>query len=173
MKTVGWLKRKDVRFILRFAILFILLNGWYALASPLYGPWIQSNMIVSVVTVIINTITPNILLIVKDNFIKISGSEDLIVGYGCDGVGVLIMMLCAMLALPGIKFLTRCGGVIFGIGALYFSNLLRITTLVYTAKYAPTAFDFIHVYVGQFIMIVIAIVIFVYWVTFVYKKKEV
>lgn len=94
------------------------------------------------------------------------------VGYECSGLEVVLMFSVAVLAYPGtwkVKSISIISGIVF----LQALNFLRILGLAYSAIHYKSAFETLHIYVAQGIMIAAALFIFIIYLNFSGREKEV
>lgn len=161
---------------LRFLMLFL---GSYLVANILYGIFIESYkpspdpLTISVsnqtssllalfgddVNTVINTEAPNI-LIVKD------GKTILRVFEGCNGINVMIVFGCFLLAFGGRPIAV---GLYFLMGCLvlHLANLARVLLLFYTAIHRPLFFYYFHKY---FFTAALYAVVFALWLVWIRIK---
>lgn len=84
------------------------------------------------------------------------------VGTGCDGLVPIMIFLSAILAYPsGIR--AKLIGMSLGILSLYALNIVRIVSLFYIGSRAYSLFDTMHLLVWQSLLILAAIVLWLYW----------
>jgi len=153
--------RREIRFFLLFILLFFLLQTAHYITRPYTSPFIVNTLTASGSSKLINTIMPEEKTFSQDEFIG-SGAFKLKIARGCEGVEGVIILIAAILAFPaGIrsKILGLAGGVVI----LYVLNLFRIAGLYYILKYRPAWFDLMHVYVGQTVIIFMAVIYFIAW----------
>lgn len=118
-------------------------------------------MLANVSSKLINLITPQENTSSYKDYLS-SGQFQIKIALGCDGIEAMIILLAAILAFPaGIK--SKLYGITGGFLVLYAANLLRIVGLYYTLKYKPSLFNFMHILVGQTIIILIAFFFFIVW----------
>lgn len=93
------------------------------------------------------------------------------VKFGCNGLEAVMIYSCAVLAYPASVKL-KIIGIIGGFLVIQILNLIRIISLGYTAVNFREAFELIHIYVAQGIMIVIALGTFFIFLHYVEKTRE-
>jgi len=81
---------------------------------------------------------------------------------GCNGVEAMMVLASAMLAFPA-TFRSRLAGLLAGSAAIQILNLVRVSSLVWLGEHHREFFDFVHVGVWQSIVILAAVVMFVFW----------
>jgi exosortase/archaeosortase family protein len=82
-----------------------------------------------------------------------------------------LLLISAILAYPGV-FWAKLYGLIGGILFIYVFNLARIAALYYVVKYSPALFDMMHIYVGQIIIIFVALTYFIFWLSRLERSRE-
>jgi len=150
-------------------LLFILFAGCYVLLDYAYfqipiDTFINVIYFHGVVTVcadFINMIAPLEQVLPKQNHL-LSASVDLEIVRGCDGAGVLFLVVSAILVFPS-KLGRKLVGLMLGIGLIYIVNLLRISTLYFIIAYYPGWFQLIHAYLAPTFMVIVACAYFALW----------
>jgi len=155
--------RKEIRFFIYFIFLFFALQVLHYIARPHITPFVVHHLTTGGSSRLINLITPQENTRTQNEYL-ISGSFKLKIARGCEGIEGVIILLAAILAFPaGIKF--KSMGVIVGVFVIYSLNLFRVAGLYYTLKYKPGLFDMMHIYVGQTLIILVAFLYFIIWLT--------
>jgi exosortase family protein XrtM len=91
---------------------------------------------------------------------------------GCDAIEASALFACAILAFPA-PFLLKLPGIVIGILFLFLLNLIRIIGLFFIGIYYPQAFEIMHIEVGQALFILLALLFFVLWLTWVTQRQRV
>lgn len=117
--------------------------------------------IVTVCADLINMVAPFEKVLPQLNHL-ISSNANLEIVRGCDGAGVLFLVISAILAFPS-KLSWKLVGLILGISIIYAVNLLRISTLYFVIAYHPEWFQFIHTYVAPTLMVLLGCFYFAWW----------
>ena len=155
--------RKEIRFFIYFIFLFFALQALHYIARPHIKPFVVNYLTTGGSSRLINLMTPGENTRTQEEYL-ISGSFKLKIARGCEGIEGVIILLAAILAFPAsIKF--KSIGVIVGIFVIYGLNLFRVAGLYYTLKYKPGLFDMMHIYVGQTLIILVAFLYFIIWLT--------
>jgi exosortase family protein XrtM len=81
---------------------------------------------------------------------------------GCDGAGVLFLIISAILVFPA-GLMRKLLGLLLGIGLIYGLNLLRICILYYVIAYQPSWFQLIHTYAAPTLMVILGCFYFAWW----------
>ncbi len=84
------------------------------------------------------------------------------ISFGCNGLEAVVIYGCAVIAYPS-NWLYRLKGLLYGFVVLLLLNLLRIVGLGFTVVKMPQWFDYVHYYIAQGLMIVIALGLFMVW----------
>jgi len=103
-------------------------------------------------------------------FINLSGFRMEVI-YECTGIYAWIVYSAAVLAYPTGNYLKNILGFLIGFPAIYIVNLFRFIILGLVGAYWPNAFDFIHAYLWQLIMIGFLILLFWIFVSKVVKES--
>ena len=81
---------------------------------------------------------------------------------GCNGVEAMLIFLAAVLAFPA-PWRSRLVGLALGILVIQAVNLVRVVALFLTGAYFPRFFDSSHTVVWQTVVILCAVVLWLYW----------
>jgi exosortase family protein XrtM len=92
----------------------------------------------------------------------LSAKANLEIVRGCDGAGVLFLVVSAIIAFPSI-WRRRLVGLFLGIGLIYLLNLLRICILYFVIAYRPGWFPLVHVYLAPTLMVMVGCCYFAWW----------
>ncbi len=160
---------REIRFFGLFILFFFTFQTAYYFARPYTTPFLVDKLTTGVSSKIINFITPKERTFVREGAIT-DGNFSVEIRRGCEGIEGMLLLIAAIAAFParmGTKLMGMCGGVLF----IYGFNLARIAGLYYVVKYKPALFDMMHVYVGQIIIIFIALAFFMGWLSTLEKSK--
>ncbi|HOO97162.1 MAG TPA: archaeosortase/exosortase family protein [Caldisericia bacterium] len=91
--------------------------------------------------------------------------------YECTGIYAWIVYSAAVLAYPTTNYMKNVYGFLIGIPAIYLINLLRFIVLGFVAAYWPAAFDFLHAYLWQLIIIGFILLLFWGFISWIVKEK--
>jgi exosortase family protein XrtM len=148
---------------------FILFLGCYALLDYAYFKIpvdtfinvIYYHGVVTVCADLINMLAPLEQVLAQQNHL-LSAKANLEIVRGCDGAGVLFLVVSAIVAFPstGRRKLT---GLLLGIGLIYLINLLRISALYFIIAYQPVWFPLLHVYLAPTLMVLVGCCYFAWW----------
>ena len=81
---------------------------------------------------------------------------------GCNGVEAMLIFLAAVVAFPA-PWRSRLLGLALGSVAIQAVNLVRVVALFLTGAYLPRLFDASHTVVWQTIVILFAVVLWIFW----------
>lgn len=81
---------------------------------------------------------------------------------GCNGVEAMVIFLAAVVAFPS-PWRARIVGLALGILVIQAVNLLRVVALYYTGAYFPKWFDSSHTVIWQAIVILSAVLLWLFW----------
>lgn len=98
----------------------------------------------------------------KDNYLVYHGISQLVVVEGCDGVTFVVLILAAVIPFPA-PWKTRLLGITALVTAIMALNWARLVILAAVKFYMPNAFDLIHVYLFQPLMIASTLIAFLAW----------
>jgi exosortase H (IPTLxxWG-CTERM-specific) len=85
------------------------------------------------------------------------------VKFGCNGLEAVLIFSAGVLAFPG-TWKRRSVGLLAGFVLLQVLNWMRILLLVYTGLHFKAAFEIVHVYVAQGLMIFSALILFILYI---------
>jgi len=94
------------------------------------------------------------------NLVKAGGGVE--IANGCNAIEASILLAAAILAFPA-RIGHRLIGAALGILMLQIVNLLRIISLLYLNRYAPSWFDFFHLYLWDALIMLDGLLIFLVW----------
>ncbi len=91
------------------------------------------------------------------------GSFGIEIRRGCDGIEATLLLVAACLAYP-FTWASRILGVLYGFSLIFVLNLIRTVALFYLGlKGSEQTFNFVHIYVSQFVVIALTMVFFIFW----------
>ncbi|WP_243221680.1 exosortase family protein XrtM [Methylobacter sp. S3L5C] len=117
--------------------------------------------VVTICADLINMLAPLEQVLPQQNHL-LSVKANLEIVRGCDGAGVLFLMVSAIVAFPS-TWRRKLIGLLLSIGLIYLLNLLRIITLYFIIAYQPDWFLLVHAYLAPTLMIIVGCVYFVWW----------
>lgn len=160
-KATGWRQYKQE---IVFLVLFlVLLGGGFTLLSL---NWINDHMVDPFTMGVAKTSGFALNLIRQD--VHMNGSQIISnrfavdIKNGCNGLETVIIFVSAVLSFPApIK--ARFIGMMLGVVAIQFVNLIRVVALFLTGSYLPALFDSSHTVVWQTIVIGFGVLLWMFW----------
>jgi exosortase family protein XrtM len=162
--------KQEIRFFLLFILIFFTLQTAHYYARPYTTPFLVDTLTTDVSSKIINFITPDEKTFVREGAIT-DGNFMVEIRRGCEGIEGMLLLISAILAYSA-GFSAKLYGLFGGILFIYAFNLVRIAGLYYVVKYNPALFDMMHIYVGQIVIIFIALVYFIFWLNSIERLQE-
>jgi exosortase family protein XrtM len=155
--------RKNAWFqFMLFVGCYVLLDYCYFIIPiDLFQNVIYYHGVVAVCGDLINFFVPLEQVIAQKNHL-LSAKADLEIVRGCDGAGVLFLLLAAILAFPA-SIARKLTGIALAIGLIYSINILRIGLLYFVIAYKADWFMLIHTYVAPTFMVLVGCGYFAYW----------
>ena len=117
--------------------------------------------VVTICADLINWIAPMEQVLAQHNHL-LSAKADLEIVRGCDGAGVLFLMVSAIVVFPS-NWRRKLLGLILGISLVYSLNLLRVCGLYFVITCHADWFLLIHTYLAPTLMIIIGCCYFAWW----------
>lgn len=88
---------------------------------------------------------------------------------GCDGMEATAIYIFAILAFPIVSFRQKLPGLLIGVMVLSILNLFRIVGLYIAGIHWNAGFEFLHLHGGVIIFTLIAILLWLLWLTQIKK----
>jgi exosortase family protein XrtM len=152
---------ESLQFIL-FVGCYALLNyGYFKVPDDLFRNVIYFRGVVTICADLINMIAPLEQVLAKQNFL-LSAKANLEIVRGCDGAGVLFLLVSAIVSFSS-TWRRKIIGLILGIGFVYLLNLLRICTLYFVLAHQADWFQLLHVYLAPTWMVIMGCSYFAWW----------
>ena len=150
-----------LQFIL-FVGCYALLNyGYFKIPDDLFMKVIYYHGVVTICADLINMFAPMEQVLAQHNHL-LSVKANLEIVRGCDGAGVLFLVVSAIIAFPSTGR-RKLIGLLLGIGLIYLLNLLRISILYFVIAYQPDWFQLVHVYLAPTLMVLVGCCYFAWW----------
>jgi exosortase family protein XrtM len=141
---------------------YSLLNyGYFKIPVELFMNVIYYHGVVTICADLINWIGPKEQVWAQQNHV-LSSKADLEIVRGCDGAGVLFLMVSAIIVFPS-TWRRKLLGLILGICLVYSLNLLRVSGLYFVIAYHADWFLLIHTYLAPTLMIILGCSYFAWW----------
>jgi len=155
--------RKEIIFFLVFISIYITAHSLYYFSKPLKIPFYLQRINTRISSSAINLATPNEATIAAGTSITTQNGLSMSVGWGCEGVEGIFMIVAALAAFS-MRRKWKVYGALAGIAMIFILNIFRLIFLWYTFRYKPALFDIMHVYVGQTFIIFFSVLFFVIWI---------
>jgi exosortase H (IPTLxxWG-CTERM-specific) len=91
---------------------------------------------------------------------------------GCNGIEAAIVLIAVMLAFPA-PWMHRLYGILAGLAAVQFLNLVRIVSLFYLGQWSMRAFEWAHLYVWQGLIMLDVLIVALVWLRMLPKQRAV
>ncbi len=162
---------REIRFLVIFVLTLALLNFVYFLfGGTSVENFVLATMTAKPVFAIIKLLTPSEQAVLNGTLLT-SPNVNFEIVRGCEGMEGMLLMISAMCAFR-ISWSDKLKGILLGVAFLYTFNLLRIVGLYYLMTYNVSLFNFVHLYIGQSITIILVSVFFILWISRSLKKDE-
>lgn len=150
-----------LQFILFVGCYALLDYGYFKIPVDLFMKVIYYHGVVAVCADLINMIAPLEQVLAQQNHL-LSTKANLEIVRGCDGAGVLFLVVSAIVAFPS-TWRRKLIGLLLGISLIYLLNLLRISALYFIIAYQPGWFLLVHTYLAPTLMIIVGCCYFTWW----------
>ncbi len=90
---------------------------------------------------------------------------------GCNGLEATYVLLAAVLAFPS-TWKQKLWGLFWGFLAIQGLNVVRIISLFYLGQWNMTAFEWAHLYIWQALIMLDALIVFLFWLRWVVKQER-
>ena len=161
---------QTVKFVVIAAALYGIMHfGYHKVPDRVLSETVYPNVIGHAAAKFINTVTPDRNVRVRDNNIA-SHKASLNIVRGCDGSGILFMIIAAVLGF-GAKFKDTILGLLLGAVTVYIVNQIRIIGLFYLVEYNRMWFPAVHTYYAPTLIIFIIAGYFLWWTRWVTNKQ--
>ncbi len=141
---------------------YALLNyGYFKIPDDLFMNVIYYHGVVTICADLINMLAPLEQVLAQQNHL-LSAKANLEIVRGCDGAGVLFLVVSAIIAFPS-TWRRKLIGLFMGIGLIYLLNLLRISILYFVIAYHLDWFLLVHVYLAPTLMVLVGCCFFAWW----------
>ncbi len=155
-------KRQEWQQIILFIGFYVLLDfGYFQIPVDLFINVIYYYGVVTICADVINFIAPLENVVAQQNHL-ISVNANLEIVRGCDGAGVLFLVISAILAFPA-KLIRKLIGLMLGIILISMINLIRIIVLYFVVAYHSEWFSLIHTYLAPTLMVIVGGSYFAWW----------
>jgi len=159
-----------LQFILFVSCYVLLHYGYFKIPDEIFVNTIYYHGVVAICADFINMFVPLEQVVGYQNHL-LSTKADLEIVRGCDGVGVLFLLLSAIMAFP-VNVNRKLLGLILGIGLIYIANLLRISMLYFVIAYHGEWFLLAHTYLAPTLLVLLTCLYFAWWASGSMKKNH-
>jgi|HubBroStandDraft_2_1064218.scaffolds.fasta_scaffold310430_2 exosortase/archaeosortase family protein len=158
--------------LLRFGLKFCFLLGlYYALSVT---PWSDRPLSVCLSA---NARVCNWVLVGLGQKSHVTGSTisgpavSLTVQRGCDALDSLWLLCAGMLAYP-VSWRSKTIGILLGVAAIVFINIVRILSLYAVMLKAPALFETIHIEIWPIAFVILAGLLWIVWIRWALKNED-
>ena len=157
--------RAQVRVVVVFFAVLAVLNGLYQVEKRLSGQYFDipySSLVTSSVAYLGAWLMPFPVTVNGDIALG-AGNNTVVVRGGCNGIEAIFLMVAGILAVPATSNRRLLATAIY-LPILYILNLFRVLMLVYVVVVDPALFDTFHHQVGQGVMVIAVMALWVHYV---------
>jgi exosortase/archaeosortase family protein len=158
--------------LLRFGLKFCFLLGlYYALSVT---PWSDRPLCVCLSA---NAHVCNWVLVMLGQKSHVTGSTiygssvSLTVKRGCDALDSIWLLCAGMLAYP-VSWRSKTMGILLGVAALAFINVVRILSLYAVMLKAPAFFETVHIEIWPIAFVILASFLWIVWIRWALKNED-
>jgi len=168
-------KRKDGISVWRFAVTYLALMGSFFLLiglKPVQNV-IDLNGLYTKGVVILTSKILEVLTIpstYQGSVIKLP-STLLDVRFGCNGLEAVMIYSVAVIAFPA-SWKDKLMGILGGFLVIQVINILRISSLAYSAIHFKDLFEYIHIYIAQGMMIAVSLGVFFIYLNYAKASQK-
>jgi exosortase H (IPTLxxWG-CTERM-specific) len=168
-------KRKDGISVWRFAVTYLALMGSFFLLIALKPVQnvIDLNGLYTKGVVILTSKILEVLTIpstYQGSVIKLP-SIALDVRFGCNGLEAVMIYSVAVIAFPA-SWKDKLMGILGGFLVIQVINILRISSLAYSAIHFKDLFEYIHIYIAQGMMIAVSLGVFFIYLNYAKASQK-
>ncbi len=168
-------KRKDGISVWRFAVTYLALMGLFYLLIGLkpVENVISLNGLYTKGVVILTSKILEVLSIpstYQGSFINLP-STVLDVRFVCNGLEAVMIYSVAVIAFPA-SWKDKLMGIFWGFLVIQVINILRISSLAYSAIHFKDLFEYIHIYIAQGMMIAVSLGVFFIYLNYAKASKK-
>jgi exosortase family protein XrtM len=149
-------------FALRFLVIFaVLAGGFEAARGTAFERLAVEGLILKPTASFINIVAGSEPTLLQGRTL-ISGTAQLHVTRGCEGIEMFLLLAAAILAYPASGG-RRARGMLLGFGLAFILSVLRLTALDFTLRYAPGAWEALHGLVLPLAAVLVMALYFALW----------
>lgn len=158
------------RFFATFIVLLLLLFS-LELTKPVQAtlvmPW--TALLASISAGLLSLFDAQVIAEGKVLLHRVTG-QGVSIEAGCNGVEACLILLAAILAYPA-RWSLRLAGIVGGFVAIQAVNVVRVITLFYLAAWNHAAFEFVHLYLWQALIMLDVLVVWLIWMRQVARRE--
>lgn len=157
--------RAQLRVVLVFLALLAVFNGLYQAEKRLSGRYFDipySSLVTRSVAHLGVWLLP-FPVVLKGDIALGTERSSVVVRGGCNGIEAIFLMVAGILAVPAPWHRRLLATAIY-LPVLYVLNLFRVLMLVYVVVTYPAHFDTFHHQVGQGVMVIVVMALWVHYV---------
>ena len=148
----------------RFCVLFpLLLLFWVALQRAEVNHYLTLPFATLIATLAGGILRPLHAGATLSGAVISGPGVSLIVVERCSTLFEIGIFLAALLAYPA-RPRAKLWGALVGVGCIFLLGIVRVVVLYYIGRYAPRFFELAHIHVGQSLLILLIVLLWVYWV---------
>lgn len=161
-----WSKAKPLiienRLIIRSLAIFLAVILAFILALPAYRGFLYGPLLVAIarITAFILKVFGMEAHVSGTTIIAPLFSVEVIAA--CSGIFAYVLFVAAVFAYP-CKLKAKLIGIVLGLPAIFFVNLVRMVSLFYIGAYLPQFFEPAHLLFWQALMIVTVVLVWLFW----------
>lgn len=156
----------------RFGLVFLALVGVFAIVTAM--PWVNLRLHQPLSGLIARIAAPLLGILgeagATGTYLTFNGFSAE-VAEACNGIVPTYIYVAAVLAFP-TGWRNRLAGIALGVPAIFVVNILRVLSLMLLGAYWPAAFDRVHIYVWQALVIALALGIWVFWAEYFVRQHR-
>jgi len=148
-----------------FAIVVVVMGAYYTLT----GTDAFSKQFLPAYLTVIASVTSGVLSLlgfgtVTSGSVVSSTAFSMNIAYGCDALEPTFLFMVVVVAFPS-EWKKKILGALIGSIVLYAINIIRLVTLFWTGTYKREYFEVLHIEIWQALFIILALALFVVWVS--------
>ncbi len=149
------------RFAIRFVGLLLFFFVVFLYFEPI-GPFLIALNEVTAATSAAFARLLGMSVVADGSIVQTPNGMSLAVRQGCNGIFVAMIYFAALMAFPA-TLRERFVGAALGLSAIGVLNIVRMTTLCWTAWRIPRAFEYVHIQLWQTLFVILVVGIWLVW----------
>lgn len=144
-----------------FAVVFLGVELLHYLTRDAIAPLLVGRLTVTPAGWLLDTLFPSQQLVVVGNMFK-TETIRFTIAQGCEGLESMLLVASAMIVMP-MRVPHKVLGIVVATVVLWATNQARILGLFFVWLEVPGLFDVAHLLVGQTLVILVGVAVFVAW----------